>query len=1097
MNQKIYFWFLRTAFLASMLLQVQAVALAKNSKPAYSNYLLDKDVREFPRIRNNHQDVFQLVSHGKPGYLLLDGQWRNAKDIASYLQKHHFLSPSINHINIYGCDFGKGNEGAKAVEYLSKTLNVTIAASNNITGKDGDWTLEVGVPHFALSANNYSYNLQDFDNDGVSNANDIDADNDGILNAVESPACFYTAAQAAAIINVTTELQQKSGYFISYNFDNDLSTQSAFNENQSIANKTLFQITPTLPIPLKSLYVEMGYWNISYDASSTFKLQAYNGTAWVDLSFPTSNTNSTSFTINNTIDTVTVFSKYRVQGVAGTCWAGGVRELTLNTTANYNPSLHPKSTCVADLDADNSPNYLDLDSDGDGCSDALEAGATNNNTTNYQFSGAVGTNGLVNSLETAPDNGILNYQGGNVSYAYTAIIKACKDSDSDGVYDVKDIDADNDGILNASEASNCFYTISEASTIINVTSDLIPYDQTNYLPKFSYDMNVNTHSAFTAYQNITNKTLWEISPAIPVPLAALNFDLGGSNISFNAASTFKLQGFNGSNWLDLSTPISNTNNTDFSIINAIDTTTPFSKYRVYGVAGTCWIADVNEFTLTPPTRYVPSLNPKQDCNNDVDTDGVVSYLDLDADGDGCSDALEAGATNNATPNFQFTGPVGTNGLVDSLETVVDNGITKYKLPFLRFAQTALFKGCTDFDGDGADTAKTCLVRCANGLCDTSYATLIPFPTHTTPDTVILKPTCGICTVNTCVSTAEVSATGATYTNCVAPPGYTVSSSGGCSIYTPSGTITDTVKTCITICNNGRCDTTIVLIAPPRTSLPPDSISVTFSCDTCAAVTCPTVDNTMDTTGGVTYTTCGTPSGYTMVGPDANGCYIVTPIPPNADTAQTCIVRCANGLCDTSYVTLMKPSQPLSILVTSFTGKPLQNRTNQLTWAVSNEKDMDKYAIERSADQKVWNNLGSIAALNKGNNPSFQMIDNNPESSSFYRLVLRDAAGAVTFYPKIVHVQRTDALFDDVKVYPNPAKSIINMDYNSVTNRAKVVLYVTDIAGRVIKTMEAEFHMGNNTLQIDISDLADGSYLIDYHNVDNGNTGKVKFVKNAQ
>jgi hypothetical protein len=50
-----------------------------------------------------------------------------------------------------------------------------------------------------------------------------------------------------------------------------------------------------------------------------------------------------------------------------------------------------------------------LDSDGDGCSDAYESGATASVVPNYQFTGAVGANGLVNSLETAVDNGVINY----------------------------------------------------------------------------------------------------------------------------------------------------------------------------------------------------------------------------------------------------------------------------------------------------------------------------------------------------------------------------------------------------------------------------------------------------------------------------------------------------------------------------------------------------------------------------------------------------------------------------------------------------------------------------------------------------------------
>src|SRR5690606_12084505 len=60
--------------------------------------------------------------------------------------------------NIYGCEFAKGTEGLKAVEWLEQQIGMPIAASNNITGIDGDWVLEVG--NESLDIQSYSYNLQ-------------------------------------------------------------------------------------------------------------------------------------------------------------------------------------------------------------------------------------------------------------------------------------------------------------------------------------------------------------------------------------------------------------------------------------------------------------------------------------------------------------------------------------------------------------------------------------------------------------------------------------------------------------------------------------------------------------------------------------------------------------------------------------------------------------------------------------------------------------------------------------------------------------------------------------------------------------------------
>ena len=63
-----------------------------------------------------------------------------------------------------------------------------------------------------------------------------------------------------------------------------------------------------------------------------------------------------------------------------------------------------------------------------------------------------GNNGFANSIETATESGL--YSGTYLySRATDPTIKACLDSDYDGVADIDDLDDDNDGILDANECS--------------------------------------------------------------------------------------------------------------------------------------------------------------------------------------------------------------------------------------------------------------------------------------------------------------------------------------------------------------------------------------------------------------------------------------------------------------------------------------------------------------------------------------------------------------------------------------------------------------------------------------------------------------------
>ncbi|MEM6801725.1 MAG: DUF4347 domain-containing protein, partial [Bacteroidota bacterium] len=103
-------------------------------------------------------EVFHLITHGKPGHLFIEGEWRDTEEIKKWFDQHNFLS-NKKHLNIYGCEFAKGLGGKMALDYLAKELSVTIAASNDTTGIDGDWELEIGIPENLIQLPAYQSNL--------------------------------------------------------------------------------------------------------------------------------------------------------------------------------------------------------------------------------------------------------------------------------------------------------------------------------------------------------------------------------------------------------------------------------------------------------------------------------------------------------------------------------------------------------------------------------------------------------------------------------------------------------------------------------------------------------------------------------------------------------------------------------------------------------------------------------------------------------------------------------------------------------------------------------------------------------------------------
>ncbi len=192
---------------------IQSIKSIKNIDSIPNNLFIDQALPNKKQItkaafRVNDKNTYQLFSHGRSGELLINGKWLEAKEISEFLQSEFKTQNSeYSHLNIYGCSFAEGKKGIEAVKYLEDNLCLIIAASNDTTGKDGDWDLEVGTTKNPLRFEKFGYNLQctgpigDCDNDGVTNHLDLDDDNDGISDVNEGY-CNSTTLQKTGNWNI-------------------------------------------------------------------------------------------------------------------------------------------------------------------------------------------------------------------------------------------------------------------------------------------------------------------------------------------------------------------------------------------------------------------------------------------------------------------------------------------------------------------------------------------------------------------------------------------------------------------------------------------------------------------------------------------------------------------------------------------------------------------------------------------------------------------------------------------------------------------------------------------------------------------------------
>ena len=337
------------------------------------------------------------------------------------------------------------------------------------------------------------------------------------------------------------------------------------------------------------------------------------------------------------------------------------------------------NSCI-DTDGDGIPNSLDLDSDGDGCSDALEAGATTNTTADYVFTGAVGANGLVDTLETSVDSGTINYTSTYSPYAVSDFLAACVDTDSDGVNDLLDIDDDNDGILDATESPSCFYLANEVA-FTNATTSLTNYS-TNTANSFTelYDGVLNNMAAYGADNtSITDETVYELELLFPVELSEIDIVVNYS--VFRTGAEFKWQGYNGSTWVDVTGTLTETQATNTTITYTLNSTgTKYYSYRLQGISGATWYNRIYEIVpRVAAANYQSSLHPKDNCSVDTDGDGTYNHLDLDSDGDGCSDSIEGVSPIPASPwsPAEITTSVWLDAADASTITADGNGVSQW------------------------------------------------------------------------------------------------------------------------------------------------------------------------------------------------------------------------------------------------------------------------------------------------------------------------------------------------------------------------------------------------------------------------------------
>lgn len=157
----------------------------------------------------------------------------------------------------------------------------------------------------------------------------------------------------------------------------------------------------------------------------------------------------------------------------------------------------------------------------------------------------------------------------------------------------------------------------------------------------------------------------------------------------------------------------------------------------------------------------------------------------------------------------------------------------------------------------------------------------------------------------------------------------------------------------------------------------------------------------------------------------------------------------------------------------------------LNWIVSEQINVSRYEVQRSADGTSWDAIGSVFAKPGTGKLNYVYRDGNPvPGNNFYRIREVDEDGKYT-YSKILKIEFFNQQKKAVSIYPSPFRSSINIRLsNSSLNRIQIM--ILDASGKII---DRKYHQPVSGTEIitwnNLDKLAPGVYQVqiqDKHSV---------------
>ncbi len=184
-----------------------------------------------------------------------------------------------------------------------------------------------------------------------------------------------------------------------------------------------------------------------------------------------------------------------------------------------------------------------------------------------------------------------------------------------------------------------------------------------------------------------------------------------------------------------------------------------------------------------------------------------------------------------------------------------------------------------------------------------------------------------------------------------------------------------------------------------------------------------------------------------------------------------------------FVVINESALPLTLL--SFNAGYINNDL-QISWKTANEVNTKLFVVERSADGKVFTEIGSLKANTLNRINSYTITDQSPlDGIAYYRLKSIDNDGAFK-HSNIVSV--SNRAKGKLSVYPNPAMEVITLTHDKAATKAMINIYTLD--GKKVIAQQPNINATQTSIQV--AHLIRGGYLLMLRN--GTQTSTIRFLK---